>query len=71
MNAVSKKKMWWPGYDIVMGIMWSVCAVWRVVETGGTAGIWTGVLFGGLALWSFVRAAIQLVQYYRKTPGKI
>lgn len=63
--------MWWPGYDIVMGIMWSVCAVWKALEVGGNVGIWIAVMYGALAVWSFIRAAVQLVHYYQKSTGKM
>ena len=46
----------WPAFDLVMGVLWTVVVIVRVWERAGLAVI---LLYGILALFFYIRAAVQ------------
>ena len=46
----------WPAFDLVMGVLWTVVVIVRVWERAGLAVI---LLNGILALFFYIRAAVQ------------
>ena len=46
----------WPAFDLVMGVLWTVLVMVRVWERAGLAVI---LLNGILALFFYIRAAVQ------------
>ena len=46
----------WPAFDLVMGVLWTVVVIVRVWERAGLAVI---LLCGILALFFYIKAAVQ------------